>query len=166
MGHICPKELVVIVPHSPSRRKNYWNEPAATATIIHALEELVNEYDVNPYRIYVSGYDTGGTASWEYAVKSAKGKMPFAAAVPVSPAIFSPQNGDILADYQMWLFTAKDDTDKLTADAIDKVMSAGANKGDVATLRHTKYDWSPNTHDVEGSSAGHGAVEQAYGEPE
>merc|ERR1712032_1195227 len=114
---------------------------------------------------------------------SGEGKLPFAAAVPVTPYILNVERADLLWDFPIWLFYGANEWEEICERceiSIGRALLAGANTGDAKTLRHTRYDWSPGPTDPQlireqqqqsmlsdaGVQDGHATHEQAYGDPE
>jgi len=167
--HLVPQEMVVIIPHARSR-KYHWLLRSVKATIVCAVEKAV-ALGVDPDRVYVTGLSMGGTGAWEYALLSAEGNMPFAAAAPVTPYVMSIPRARLLADFPMWLFYGSNEWQSLVNrvdDAVACALDSGANRQET-TLLCTKYAWSPDTGDPQLASPmndGHGTYKQAYGEPD
>lgn len=168
--HLVPPEMVVLIPQCRHRNMHFL-QLEVKATVMSAINTAVST-GCDPHRIYVTGISKGGTAAAEWALDSSLGVLPFAASIPITPWLQDMGKARQLRSFPMWLFCGANEwrslverCDAFIAQAVD-----GGAGGE--TLRFTRYEWSPATHD-EGSGTtglcaeqeGHASFEQAYGEP-
>jgi poly(3-hydroxybutyrate) depolymerase len=93
---IAHRELpfVVISPATPPGTR------ISTATLTTLLDDVMQQYDVDPDRVYVTGLSLGGFGTWDLAAQTPER---FAAAVPIA-GFGDPNDALRLKNLPMWVF--------------------------------------------------------------
>lgn len=71
-------EAIIIAPDCPGRG---WVDPNSERAVMVLIENILNDYKINPKKIIVTGYSLGGIGAWHYA---ARHPQLFSAAIPIS----------------------------------------------------------------------------------
>ncbi|MCH6256877.1 prolyl oligopeptidase family serine peptidase [Puniceicoccaceae bacterium K14] len=111
--------------YAPQATSAFWHIDERHQSIMTMIDKLVEEKNVDPDRIYITGFSMGGGGTWDL-LKLYPDR--FAAALPIcsiAPRITSPVSG--IAGKPIWAFHARDDlvvsvTD--TRDVIDEILDA------------------------------------------
>jgi predicted peptidase len=146
---------LVVMPQSRVRRS--WGDPEMEMQAFTALQQTLEEFNVDQDRIYLTGISSGGNAAWYFAVKC---PGLFAAIVPMAGASPHPGLSDeqyaaiaaSLGQVPIWVFHGQADDIINVAEPrklVEILREVGAN------VRYTEYE-----------GVGHGSWELAYEEPE
>jgi predicted peptidase len=154
----------VLVPQAPKGDKwvsgsggapfrNYRQEdrpqsPAAQLVLV-GIDELEENYAIDPDRIYLTGASAGGAGTWDLITRNGTGR--FAAAVPVTGAN-DPSRAAVIARLPIWAFHgAEDDVSPVenTREMVRGLRALGS------PVRYTEYP-----------GVGHDSWGRAYAEPE
>jgi predicted esterase len=147
VNHLMPdmKKNFPFVVISPASGKHGWN----TVQILQILNETTIRWNIDPHRIYLTGYSMGGFGTFRTACDSPK---TFAAIVPIAGG------GDIgkagqLKDVPTWAFHG--DADEVvpyesSSKMIEAMQTVGCNDIKLTTL----------------NGAGHGIMNDVYSKPE
>ena len=134
--------FILISPQCPERTS--WDNKL----LISLLEDIVNKYNVDKSRIYLTGLSMGGYGTWSLAIEYPE---IFAAIAPISGG-GEPDDVCALKNVPVWVFHGeKDDVVpiKEDSDMVDALKRCGGN------VKFTKYP-----------QVGHGAWVQTYDDPE
>ena len=71
---------VIVAPDSPNRR---WSVPAAEASVLFLLDDLLERYPIDPARVLVTGFSMGGAGTWFLATHH---PQRFSGAIPIASA--------------------------------------------------------------------------------
>ena len=124
-------------------------QSAAAGAVLAGIDELTQQYSIDPYRIYLTGGSAGGTGTWDLITRGGVGR--FAAAVPVTGAN-DPSRASAIARLPIWAFHG----------ALDSVAPVENSREMVAALRALG---SPVRY-TEYADVGHESWNRAYAEPE
>lgn len=105
------------------------DEPSRSGkAAIELIEHMIEHYNVDPARIYVTGNSMGGGGTWDFIVRRPD---LFAAAVPVSGHVPGEQYLDRLAQSKLpvWAFTADQDYTNSHFDTDKAIMHLQNNSG-------------------------------------
>ena len=146
---------LVVMPQARVRRS--WGNPEMERQAFTALQQTVDEFNVDKDRISINGISSGGNAAWYFA---AKYRGMFAAIVPMAGASPHPGLSDeeyaaigaSLGQTPIWVFHGQAD-DIINVAEPRKLVEILGKVG--ANVRYTEYE-----------GVGHGAWELAYEEPE
>ncbi|OGU76747.1 MAG: phospholipase [Ignavibacteria bacterium RBG_16_34_14] len=134
--------FIVVSPQCPENQ--WWS----IADLDVLLNEIVENYNVDPHRIYVTGLSMGGFGTWELAIKYPDR---FAAIAPICGGGNS-HLVSVLKDLPVWVFHgAKDNVVPLSSaqEMVDVLEKAGGN------VKFTIYP-----------EAGHDSWTETYNNPE
>jgi amino acid adenylation domain-containing protein len=153
--HPAQYPCLVLMPQCLEKRS--WGDPEMEMQAFAALQQTVDEFNVDEERIYLNGISSGGNASWYFGAKY-PGK--FAAIVPMGgasplPGLSDEQYAAIAASIKqtpIWLFHGQADPIIDVAETRKLVEILRSVK---ANIRYTEYE-----------GVGHGAWELAYEEPD
>jgi len=88
---------------------NVGEQPSASgAAAIELIEHMIEQYNVDPARIYITGNSMGGGGTWDFIIRRPD---LFAAAIPVSGHVPNTQDLARLVDSKVpvWAFTGDQD---------------------------------------------------------
>ena len=140
--------FLILAPQNP-HKKQWWNVRAVMAL----LENIVDEYRVDPERLYLTGLSRGGNACWEIA---AQYPDTFAAMAVVCGMTPLPYAHWLNKSMPIWVFHGTEDpvipfsesedmVDKLKATGFDVRLTAyegvGHNAWERAYLEEGLYEW-------------------------
>jgi predicted peptidase len=124
-------------------------QSAASALVLAGIDELEEEYPIDPDRIYLTGGSAGGTGTWDLITRNGTGR--FAAAVPITGAN-DPSRAGVIARLSIWAFHGAEDTTAPVENTREMVANLRALGSPV---RYTEYP-----------DVGHESWNRAYAEPE
>lgn len=116
--------FIIASPQCPSGRS--WSDPAAMQTLIALLDDLVEKYQVDESRVYLTGLSMGGYGTWALGASCPER---FAALVPICGG-GQPRMARRLRDMPIWVFHgAKDGTVPLSQseEMVEALKAAGGN---------------------------------------
>ncbi|GHT27450.1 hypothetical protein FACS18942_06790 [Planctomycetales bacterium] len=147
INHLMPdmKNDFPFVVISPASGKYGWNTPQ----ILQILYETTVRWNIDPHRIYLTGYSMGGFGTFRIACDSPK---TFAAIVPVAGG-GDIENAGQLRDVPIWAFHGNADKVVLyenSSKMIEAVKAAGCKDVKLTMLE----------------GAGHGIMNEVYSKPE
>lgn len=67
LGPVCPKG-------------HWWSDATTTLSVMGLIDNIVSQYNVDPNRIYLTGFSMGGFGTWDYAIQFPR---KFAAIAPI-----------------------------------------------------------------------------------
>jgi len=94
-------ECILVMPQCPA--STFW--AARVESILNFIQQLIDEYNIDENRIYLTGLSMGGYGTWYTAM--AKPKM-FAAIAPVCGGAMS-WNAGVIKKIPAWVFHGVDD---------------------------------------------------------
>jgi predicted esterase len=133
----------IVAPQNSSQ----WTEDALDG-VIAMIQELMENYPIDPYRIYLHGYSNGGDGVWKLAEKRPD---LFAAILPMSWIYFDLSMEQVI-HIPTWYFQGELDEQPLASSAQFTMTQLRAIGG---TPRYTEYE-----------NAGHAIWYRAYDEPD
>ncbi len=116
--------FIIASPQCPSGRS--WSDPAQMQTLIALLDDLVEKYQVDESRVYLTGLSMGGYGTWALGASCPER---FAALVPICGG-GQPRMARRLRDMPIWVFHgAKDTTVPLSQseEMVEALKAAGGN---------------------------------------
>ncbi|MDI6447677.1 prolyl oligopeptidase family serine peptidase [Anaerobaca lacustris] len=116
--------FIIASPQCPTGRS--WSDPAQIQVLIALLDDLVEKYQVDESRVYLTGLSMGGYGTWALASSRAER---FAAIVPICGG-GQPRMARQLRDVPIWVFHgAKDNVVPLaqSEQMVEAVKAAGGN---------------------------------------
>jgi len=116
--------FIVASPQCPNGRS--WSDPAQMQTLIALLDDLVEKYQVDESRVYLTGPSMGGYGTWALGASCPER---FAALVPICGG-GQPRMARRLRDVPIWVFHgAKDSTVPLSQseEMVEALKAAGGN---------------------------------------
>ncbi|TKD59137.1 PHB depolymerase family esterase [Flavobacterium sp. ASW18X] len=135
-----PFPFLVLAPQNPHAQK-WWN----VAAVHQLLEKVVEEHNIDPSRIYLTGLSRGGYAAWEMAMNYPD---TFAATAIVSAMAPTPYAHWLDRSTPIWVFHGEEDAIMPVKEADEMVAKLQQLNFNV---RYTRY---PRT--------GHNAWDKAY----
>jgi predicted peptidase len=147
-----------------------WRPRSITDRVVTMVDHALADYDVDPTRLYLSGYSSGGGGTWNMLSRYPKR---FAAAVPVAPVSaepdFLPAN---LIDQPIAVFHARNDSIApvtTTRDIINRILIA-ANRPVPTYPAATAPDFTFSVADLdlnynEPASGDHSVLFSVYNKP-
>ena len=132
--------FMVLAPQNPHPRQ-WWN----TRAVKQLLDEIVDTYNVDPARIYLSGLSRGGSAAWEMAVHYPETFAAMAVVCGMTPV---PYAHWLDAHLPIWVFHGTADSVIPYAESAEMVE---ALKSMGRPVRFTTYE-----------GVGHNAWDRAY----
>ena len=114
--------FLILAPQHPEKRK-FWN----TRAVIHLLDHVIEEHQVDPNRIYLTGLSRGGSAAWELAVQYPDKFAAMAVVCGMAPV---PYADWIDRDMPIWVFHGEQ----------DPVIPVEESENMVARLKKMGYD--------------------------
>ncbi len=117
--------FIVASPQCPSARS--WSDPAQVQVLIALLDDLVEKYQVDESRVYLTGLSMGGYGTW--ALASSRPER-FAAIVPICGG-GQPRMARQLRDVPIWVFHGAKDNVVPLAQSEQMVEAVKAAGGDV-----------------------------------
>jgi predicted peptidase len=135
--------FLVLSPQNPHPRK-FWNETA----LIALLDNIEQEYRVDPSRVWVAGMSRGGYGAWRLAIQYPERFAALVAICGETPDHYAGWLGDM----PIWVFHGEEDR-TISIKESDEMVAALRKHGN--PVRYTKY---PDT--------GHNAWDQAFSDPE
>lgn len=109
-------------------------EPSEYLEMVHeVITKLVEEYNINRNRIYLTGLSMGGFGTWALAMAHPE---TFAALVPIC-GWGDPEKAELIADIPTWVFTAEDDP-VVKVDGVRAIVKALEELG--APVKYTEYE--------------------------
>ena len=130
----------------PQCPKDIWWD-AAEDHIDTATAAVLDEYTIDPDRVYLTGLSMGGYGTWQYGAKHID---TFAALIPICGG-GKRSDAPALATKPIWAFHGADDTTVppgMSRQMVDLVKKAGG------TIKYTEYP-----------KAGHNSWDAAYNDP-
>jgi predicted peptidase len=115
--HPLPKILeqqssfpAVVISPQLSLQRLWWSDMIDPLNAL--LDQILAEYSVDPYRVYLTGLSMGGFGAWEYILRY---PTRFAAVVPIAGGYregsrLVPENICDLKDVPIWVFHGSSDT--------------------------------------------------------
>ncbi|HPC95888.1 MAG TPA: prolyl oligopeptidase family serine peptidase [Sedimentisphaerales bacterium] len=116
--------FIIASPQCPNGRS--WTDPAQMQTLIALLDDLVEKYQVDESRVYLTGLSMGGYGTWALGASCPER---FAALVPICGG-GQPRMARRLRDVPIWVFHgAKDTTVPLSQseEMVEALKAAGGN---------------------------------------
>lgn len=132
--------FLVLAPQNPHKRQ-WWNVRA----VKQLLDQVVEEYRVDPKRLYLTGLSRGGAAAWEMAVQYPD---QFAALAVVCGMAPLPYASWLNKDMPIWVFHGTE----------DKSIPFFESEGMVSRLKELGYDVTFTIYE----GMGHAAWVPAY----
>jgi len=164
--HVDRFPFVVAMPQC--HKNDWWTTPAMQVQALKALDQTMQEFEVDPQRVYLTGLSMGGFGTWAIA-SGHPGK--FAALVPICGGIRlhhvsdTPNYHDVddsadpyaatakkIGNTPVWVFHGGDDDTVPVTESRQMVEALKAAGGNV---RYTEY-----------SGVKHNSWDKAYSEPE
>ena len=129
---------IVVSPQCPT--DDAWRNPTQQSRLVQLLDAIVQNYNVDTDRIYLTGLSMGGSGSWQLASDHPDR---FAAVVPICG------RGNLdkaikLKDLPVWVFIGdQDGAFQASIDMVDAVRKAGSQSIRLTTLEHVGHNsWS------------------------
>jgi poly(3-hydroxybutyrate) depolymerase len=116
-----------------TRNGNDASESPQIGKLVQILKKVLQEYPIDPRRVYVTGGAGGGTATWEIVARHPE---LFAAAVPVNGSS-SPSHAARLGNLPVWIFHGKGDS-RVPAASAQKMHAALRSAGSTA-VKYTEF---------------------------
>jgi len=116
--------FIIASPQCPNGRS--WSDPAQVQVLIALLDDLVEKYQVDESRVYLTGLSMGGYGTWALGASCPER---FAALVPICGG-GQPRMARRLRDMPIWVFHgAKDGTVPLSQseEMVEALKAAGGN---------------------------------------
>lgn len=117
--------FIIASPQCPTGRS--WSDPAQVQVLIALLDDLVEKYQVDESRVYLTGLSMGGYGTW--ALASSRPER-FAAIVPICGG-GQPRMARQLRDVPIWVFHGAKDNVVPLAQSEQMVEAVKAAGGDV-----------------------------------
>lgn len=137
-------QCLVVMPQCPD--DTIWT--AAEEHIEEAIEETMEDYDVDRDRVYLTGLSMGGFGTWHYGADNAE---EFAALVPICGG-GNVDDAEELADLPIWVFHGADDPVVSPEQSRTMFEAIKAEGGDI---RYTEFE-----------DTGHNSWDKAYQHPD
>jgi poly(3-hydroxybutyrate) depolymerase len=125
----CPPDHPVwLLGERPQKRSDLADNPSEPLAMTYVVfQHLMKTEPIDRDRVYVAGVSSGGTATWELAIRH---PSDFAAAAPMSSSGADLRRASGLVDVPVWAFHAEDDRGSppdSVKETIDAVKQAGGS---------------------------------------
>lgn len=124
---------------APDCRYGHWHKPESEAAVLTLINHLINNYNIDPKKIVLSGYSMGGRGVWYIA---ARNQTLFCAAIPMA---CPPLAEATAVSWQMPLFVIHSQDDEhfsyqYTASIIKELQAKGARVTFTTATDVTHFD--------------------------
>lgn len=133
--------FVVVSPQCPARPAN-WSDETRQKQLVQLLDDIVERYDVDPDRVYLTGLSMGGYGSWTLAASHPER---FAAVAPICGG-GNPANAGKLVNLPIWVFHGDKDNAvpiRRSQEMVAAIRKAGGERVRFTTLEELGHNsWS------------------------
>jgi poly(3-hydroxybutyrate) depolymerase len=135
----------MLAPQCPSGT-GYWTDGSHPAQLLGLLDQIQQEFSIDPDRIYLTGMSMGGSMTWQFLTQYPDR---FAAAIPMSPGAVSPLSKLTNAlRTAVWNFHAADDGAVSASNSRNMIDTLRKNGGspiytEYASGGHSSTMWTP-----------------------
>lgn len=116
--------FVLVSPQCPENE--WWTNKLQTESLIHLIDQIIQDYNVDPKRVYLTGLSMGGYATWNLASLYPE---KFAAIAPICGG-GDVKYASVLKDIPIWVFHgAKDQVVPISSsqEMVDAIKLQGGN---------------------------------------
>ena len=129
---------VVLMPQA--RLGLSWRDDDMLEHAYRLLEEVENEFQTDPHRVYITGLSSGGVGTWKLACRY---PQRFAAAAPVCAGYDPFEIRDKLSEMPLWIFHGEDDDIvpvSFAQAAVDALKSSGSTSFKFTVFKDVKHE--------------------------
>ncbi len=129
---------ILVSPQCPT--DDSWRNPSQQSRLVELLDSIIEKYDVDEDRIYLTGLSMGGSGSWRLA---ADHPDRFAAVVPICGR-GDPHDVHKLKDLPVWVFIGDQDRGfQQSLKMVAAIREAGSERVRLTTLENIGHNsWS------------------------
>lgn len=95
-------DAIMVAPDCPGRG---WIDPISEKAVLALIEGIIDEYNIDPKKIVVTGFSLGGIGTWHFAARHPE---LFSAAIPIS-GVPDAKVAPIVENIPVYVIHSKDD---------------------------------------------------------